>query len=127
MWTIARPFRQLPKSSLANSSAIAATSRKSSSRSSCERGLQLITKLKKNMKNKLMPMIDKLLLRKRALIETVNDQLKNICQIEHTRHRSKINFLVNLLAALIAYTYQEKKPSLNLHHDQIKALELAGL
>jgi len=91
-----------------------------------ERGLQLITKLKKNMKNKLMPMIDKLLLRKRALIETVNDQLKNICQIEHTRHRSKINFLVNLLAALIAYTYQEKKPSLNLHHDQIKALELAG-
>jgi len=91
-----------------------------------ERGLQLITKLKKNMKNKLMPMIDKLLLRKRALIETVNDQLKNICQIEHTRHRSKINFLVNLLAALIAYTYQEKKPSLNLHHDQIEALELAG-
>jgi hypothetical protein len=91
-----------------------------------ERGLQLITKLKKNMKNKLMPMIDKLLLRKRALIETVNDQLKNICQIEHTRHRSKINFLVNLLAALIAYTYQEKKPSLNLCHDQIEALELAG-
>ena len=92
-----------------------------------DRGLQLITKLKKNMKNKLMPMIDKLLLRKRALIETVNDQLKNIYQIEHTRHRSKINFLVNLLAALIAYTYQEKKPSLNLHHDQVKALELAGL
>jgi hypothetical protein len=91
-----------------------------------ERGLQLITKLKKNMKNKLMPMVDKILLRKRALIETVNDQLKNICQIEHTRHRSKINFLVNLLAALIAYTYQEKKPSLNLHHDQIEALELAG-
>jgi Transposase DDE domain len=91
-----------------------------------ERGLQLITKLKKNMKNKLMPMIDKLLLRKRALIECVNDQLKNICQIEHTRHRSKINFLVNLLAALIAYTYQEKKPSLNLCHDQIEALELAG-
>ena len=90
------------------------------------RGLQLITKLKKNMKNKLMPMIDKLLLRKRALIETVNDQLKNICQIEHTRHRSKINFLVNLLAALIAYIYQEKKPSLNLHHDQIEALQLAG-
>jgi hypothetical protein len=91
-----------------------------------ERGLQLITKLKKNMKNKLMPMIDKLLLRKRALIETVNDQLKNICQVEHTRHRSKINFLVNLLAALIAYIYQEKKPSLNLHHDQIEALQLAG-
>lgn len=92
-----------------------------------ERGLQLITRIKKNMKNKLMPMIDKLLLRKRALIETVNDQLKNICQLEHTRHRSRINFLVNVLAALIAYTYQEKKPSLNFRHDQINALELAGL
>jgi len=87
-----------------------------------ERGLQLITKLRKNMKNKLMPMVDKLLLRKRSLIETINDQLKNICQIEHTRHRSKINFLVNLLAALIAYTYQEKKPSLNLHPDDFAAL-----
>ena len=76
--------------------------------------VQLITKLKKNMKNKLMPLLDKLLLRKRALIETVNDQLKNICQLEHTRHRSVTNFLVNLLAALIAYTYQAKKPSLDL-------------
>jgi hypothetical protein len=76
--------------------------------------VQLITKLKKNMKNKLLPLLDKLLLRKRALIETVNDQLKNICQLEHTRHRSVTNFLVNLLAALIAYTYQEKKPSLDL-------------
>jgi len=87
-----------------------------------KRGLQLITKLRKNMKNKLMPMVDKLLVRKRSLIETINDQLKNICQIEHTRHRSKINFLVNLLAALIAYTYQEKKPSLNLHPDDLAAL-----
>lgn len=85
-------------------------------------GLQLITKLKKNMKNKLLPMLDKLLLRKRALIETVNDQLKNICQIEHTRHRSVANFMVNLLAALIAYTYQEKKPSLHLRRDQLAAL-----
>ena len=65
------------------------------------------------MKNKLMPMLDKILLRKRALSETVNDQLKNICQIEHTRHRSVANFVVNLLAALVAYIYQEKKPSLN--------------
>lgn len=78
-----------------------------------QQDVQLITKLKKNMKNKLMPLLDKLLLRKRALIETVNDQLKNIYQLEHTRHRSVTNFLVNLLAALIAYTYQEKKPALN--------------
>jgi hypothetical protein len=76
--------------------------------------VQLVTKLKKNMKNKLLPLLDKLLLRKRALIETVNDQLKNIYQLEHTRHRSVTNFLVNLLAALIAYTYQEKKPALDL-------------
>jgi hypothetical protein len=68
-------------------------------------GVQLITKLKKNIKNKLLPLLDKLLLRKRALSETVNNQLKNICQLEHTRHRSVTNFLVNLLAALIAYTY----------------------
>ena len=74
------------------------------------------------MKNKLMPMLDKILLRKRALSETVNDQLKNICQIEHTRHRSVANFVVNLLAALVAYTYQEKKPSLNLYPDDLAAL-----
>lgn len=75
-------------------------------------GVQLITRLRKNMKNQLMPMIDKILLRKRALIETVNDQLKNIEQIEHTRHRSLANFMVNLIAALAAYTHQERKPSL---------------
>jgi len=56
------------------------------------------------------------------LIETVNDQLKNICQLEHTRHRSLTNFVVNLLAALIAYTYQEKKPSLNFTVEELKAL-----
>lgn len=61
---------------------------------------------------------DKLLLRKRSLIETINDQLKNICQIEHTRHRSPTHFLVHLLAGLIAYARQPKKPSLNLGPDQ---------
>jgi transposase len=77
-------------------------------------GLQLITKLKRNMKNKLMPVLDKLLLRKRALIECVNDQLKNISQIEHTRHRSAANGIVNMLAAVVAYTFQPKKPALDL-------------
>jgi len=80
-----------------------------------EQGLQLVTKIKKNMKNKLMPMTDKILLRKRALIETVNDQLKNISQIEHTRHRSLTGFILNVLGGLVAYTYQDKKPSLNLN------------
>jgi hypothetical protein len=77
-------------------------------------GLQLITKLRKNMRNRLLMLSDKLLLRKRAIIETINDQLKNICQIEHSRHRSPINFLVNLVAGLIAYCHQPKKPSLGL-------------
>jgi hypothetical protein len=77
-------------------------------------GLQLITKLKRNMKNHLMPVLDKLLLRKRALIECVNDQLKNISQIEHTRHRNPVNGIVNIIAAVIAYTFQPKKPTLDL-------------
>jgi hypothetical protein len=79
-----------------------------------EQGLQLITKVKKNMKNQLMPLSDKLLLRKRAIIETINDQLKNISQIEHTRHRSLTGFMTNVLAGLIAYCHQPKKPSLHL-------------
>src|SRR5712692_7241894 len=85
-------------------------------------GVQLVTKLKKNMPNKLLPLRDKILLRKRTLIETVNDQRKNICQIEHTRHRSLTNFVVNVLAGLMAYTYQEKKPALNLNVDELQTL-----
>ncbi len=79
------------------------------------RGLKLITKLRKNMKNRLVSMEEKLLLRKRAIIETINDQLKNISNIEHTRHRSLWNFLGNVASGLIAYTWKEKKPSLNLN------------
>ena len=75
-------------------------------------GVQLITPLRKNMKNRLIPLADRLLARKRALIETINDQLKNISQIAHTRHRSVDNFAVNVVAGLIAYTHQPKKPSL---------------
>jgi len=77
-------------------------------------GVQLITKLRKNMKNRLLPLINKLLLRKRAIIESVIDQLKNISQIEHTRHRSPINCFINIIAGLIAYCHQPKKPALNL-------------
>jgi len=76
--------------------------------------VQLITRLKKNMKNRLMPLVDKLLLRKRAIIESVIDQLKNISQIEHTRHRRPINAFINIIAGLIAYCHQPKKPSLNI-------------
>ncbi|MCB0013783.1 MAG: IS982 family transposase, partial [Anaerolineales bacterium] len=67
-----------------------------------------------NMKNRLIPLADRLLARKRALIETINDQLKSISQIAHTRHRSGDNFAVNVVAGLIAYTHQPKKPSLQL-------------
>jgi hypothetical protein len=76
-----------------------------------EKGLKLITPLRKNMHNRLLPLFDKLLLRRRSLIETINDPLKNISQIEHSRHRSIANFMVNLLAGLIAYTHQPLKPS----------------
>ncbi len=87
-----------------------------------EEGVQLITKRRKNMRTVLMDVADKLLLRKRALIETIHDQLKNVCQIEHTRHRSPLNFLVHLMAGLIAYCHQPKKPSLV---QDVPALEAA--
>lgn len=77
-------------------------------------GVELLTFLRRNMQGRLARMADVLLLRKRAIIETINDQLKNISQIEHTRHRSPTNFTVNLLAGLIAYCHQPKKPSINL-------------
>jgi hypothetical protein len=79
-----------------------------------EQGLKLITKIKKNMKNFLIPVFEKIMLRKRAIIESVNDFLKNICQIEHSRHRSPANAFVNMISALIAYSFLQKKPSLNL-------------
>jgi hypothetical protein len=76
------------------------------------KGLNLFTTLRSNMKNKFISLKDKILLRKRSIIETINDQLKNISQIEHSRHRSIVNFFVNLLAGLIAYSHQTKKPSI---------------
>lgn len=76
--------------------------------------IQLITKIKKNMRNKLMDLYDKLMLRKRAIIESINDVLKNICQIQHTRHRSSANYFVNLMSGIVAYSFLPKKPSLQL-------------
>ena len=77
-------------------------------------GVELITPRRKNMKKVERPLLDKIRLRKRAIVETIIDQLKNISQIEHTRHRSPINFVVNLVCGLIAYCHQPKKPSLQL-------------
>jgi hypothetical protein len=77
-------------------------------------GLHLITKVRKKMHNRLLGWSEKLYLRKRTIIETITDQLKNISQIEHSRHCSPMNFLVNLVAGLIAYCHQPKKPSLGV-------------
>lgn len=75
--------------------------------------IHLITSIRNNMKNSLMTMSDKILLRKRSVIETVNDELKNICQLEHSRHRSFANFISNIVACLIAYAFLPKKPSIS--------------
>ncbi len=77
-------------------------------------GIQLVTKVKNNMKNSLMTVADKIMLRKRALVESVNDELKNIAQIEHSRHRSFTNFITNALSAIAAYCFFPKKPSVSL-------------
>ena len=76
--------------------------------------IQLITKLRSNMKNAWMLLEDRLMLRKRAIAETIIDQLKNISQIEYSRHRSVFSFLVNVLCGLNVYCHKPSKPSLGL-------------
>ena len=78
-------------------------------------GIQLVTKVKNNMKNLLMSIADKILLRKRALIETVNEELKNIAQIEHSRHRSFNNFIASSLSTIVTYCFFEKKPAIDVN------------
>ncbi len=84
-----------------------------------EPGVHLLTFARKNMHGRLLQHSDALLLRKRAIVESIHDQLKNISQLEHSRHRSPVNFVVNLLAGLIAYCHQPKKPSLHLESDHL--------
>jgi len=80
-------------------------------------GVELIYKRRKNMKSMNLSDTDKILLRKKAIIETVNDELKNICSIQHTRHRSLQGFLNNAISALIAYQSFDKKPSIKISHE----------
>ncbi|MDC1067752.1 IS982 family transposase [Candidatus Kapabacteria bacterium] len=88
-------------------------------------GVHLVTKLKKNMKTKLLtPIYDAYHLRKRAIIETIFDQLKNICQVEHSRHRSEANYFNNIFSALIAYNFKDKKPSLKNNFNDTNQLIL---
>lgn len=77
-----------------------------------QKGIHLVTGIRNNMKNQLMELKDKILLRKRSIIETINDELKNVCQIEHSRHRSFTNFIVNLVAGIVAYCFLPKKPAI---------------
>ena len=81
-----------------------------------EQGLKMIHGIKKNMKNKLMDLNEKILLRKRNLIETVFDYLKNKMDIEHTRHRSAINAFVHIVSTLVAYSLKKHKPSMNFSY-----------
>lgn len=87
-------------------------------------GISLIYKRRRNMKKQNLSDDERLLLRKRSLIESVNDELKNICSIEHTRHRSFEGFINNLLSGLCAYHFLPKKPSLKFEEEQTKQNQL---
>ncbi len=87
------------------------------------KNLKLVTGIKDNMKNALLEFNEKILLRKRSIIETIFDQLKNICQVEHSRHRSKVNFLVNLIGALAAYSLKPTKPAINFNQIQTALIQ----
>lgn len=75
-------------------------------------GLKIVTTIRSNMKNKLMPLFEKLLRKKRGIIESVNDLLMTLCDIDHTRHRSPVNALTHILSGVAAYTYLDKLPSI---------------
>lgn len=87
-------------------------------------GIHFVYKMRNNMKGGEIPVTDRIMLRKRAVIESVNDELKNICQIEHTRHRSFTNFITNLIAGLLAYSFLPKKPAINVDYIDEKQLTL---
>lgn len=79
-----------------------------------EQSIEIFTKVKKNMKKRVMSKAQGFYLKKRGLVETVIDQLKNICQIEHSRHRKPENAFVNLVSGLIAYAFKQRKPSVKM-------------
>jgi hypothetical protein len=87
-----------------------------------DKGVELITTIRKNMKKKFISLWDRAILKKRFIIETVNDQLKNISYIEHSRHRSIHGFMLNLLGGLIAYCLKNDKPSLDLTAQEFELL-----
>lgn len=92
-----------------------------------DKGVEMITTIRKNMKKKFISLWDRALLKKRFIIETVNDQLKNISYIEHSRHRSIHGFIWNMLGGLIAYSLKEDKPKLDLIVQELELLESNGI
>ena len=82
-----------------------------------DNGVHIVTGLRSNMKQRLMPLYDKIMLRKRSIIESINDMLKNVAQLVHSRHRSVHNFIMNLLAAMGAYCFFSTKPEVNFDYD----------
>ncbi|MCP4323879.1 MAG: IS982 family transposase, partial [Alteromonadales bacterium] len=87
-----------------------------------EKGVTLITTVRKNMKAKAISLWDRAMLSKRYIIETINDQLKNISQIEHSRHRSMHGFMLNLMGGLVAYCLKSSKPSLNISDVELNSM-----
>ena len=82
-----------------------------------DNGVHIVTGLRSNMKQRLMPLYDKIMLRKRSIIESINDMLKNVAQLVHSRHRSVHNFIMNLLAAMGAYCFFSTKPEVNFDYE----------
>ena len=86
-----------------------------------EKGIHLITKVRRSMKNMLLTMQDKLNLLKRGSIEAVNDILMSVCDNDHSRHRNPLNALVNIFSDLAAYTFLDHK------HTRFNPARLAAL
>jgi hypothetical protein len=90
-----------------------------------EKGVTLVTTVRKNMKAKAISLWDRAMLSRRYIIETINDPLKNILYIKHSRHRSMNRFMLNLIAGLVAYCLEKDKPSLNLTDVELNSMIIA--
>lgn len=92
-----------------------------------DKGIKLVTSIRKNMKNKLVIMKEKILLRKRSIIETSFGILKEEFGIEHSRGRSAFNYFMHIIGALIGYSFKEKKPSIKINNYLSETIELTSI
>lgn len=67
------------------------------------KGIRVITSLRKTMRPQMVTLEDSAMISNRSLIESVFNVLKNSMHLEHSRHRSVANFMVNLLSTLSAF------------------------